>query len=306
MTSVWARNYKDEKLDRDYYAKVNKEGQPMQLQIPQTYQVYSGDGSESLVLDGSNRVIIDSSVSAGPLMIDASENYNLHGRVIHILFIQTTQSIVTFNYPNGDIHLPGTAITTQTLVWPAGLVPTEITADFYGLEDVFMMQNGSSPAPPLHLPAVLNYNVLQDVTNIYDTLVGDYIAFDPAYTDSTNNTTLVYDPADDSFEVTTPGMYYVSLPSCLSGFLDRCVRISIGIKYGGGAFVGRTWGETTLGLTCQTLSLAWAGQLSAGDKIGVFAVYAPGSGAPVGGYGLMNGLNTQTEEARNFIQILQL
>lgn len=307
MTSPWARNYKDEKLDRDYYAKVDKEGKPMQLQIPQTYQVYTGTGGESITLDGSNRVIIDSTVSAGPLIISAAENYNLHGRVVHILFTRLTLSDITFTYPNGLIHLPGTASTTTSLVFAAGLLPTEIVADFYGLEDVFMVQQSSSPAPPLHLPAVLNYNVLQDAANVYDTELGANIQFDPAYTDSTNNSTVVWNAAEGVFDIVTDGMYFINLPSCLSGFLTRCVRISIGIQYGGGAFTGRTWGETTLGLTCQTLSLGWAGALSAGDKIAVFSVYAPGAGLPpTGGFGLMNGLNTQTEEARNFIQIMQL
>jgi len=230
----------------------------------------------------------------------------LHGRVVHMIFTRLTASNVTFNYPNGEIHLPGTAAVVQSLLWPSGQMPTEIIADFYGLADVFMVQQASSPSPPMHLPAVLNYNVLQDVGNLYDTELGNSILFDPAYTDSTNNTTLLYDPVDGTFEVTTDGNYFVSAPSCLSGFLDRCVRIVIGIQYGGGIFLGRAWGETSLGLTCQSLPLSWAGTLTAGDKIALFSSFAPGAGVPAGGYGLMNGLNTQTEEARNFIQIMQL
>lgn len=307
MTSTWARNYVDEELDREYYAHVTKEGHPLQRQIPQTYQRYTGLGGETMVLDGSNRVIINSTLSGGPLILDASQNYNLHGRVIHILFTQITQSTVTFTYPNGLIHLPGTASTSTSLVWASGQLPTQVIADFYALTDVFLVETSQSPAPPVHLPAVLNYKVLESASNLYDALINSPesgLYWDPNHVDSSNTSTITYDPVTSEFTINTDGMYYVSSNHSLRGFLDRACRIVIATR-SGGTYFGRTWGVTSGGLINQNLSLSWAGFLSAGDTIVVASSYEPELPAPAA-YGLMNGINTQDTTASNFIQILQL
>lgn len=304
MTSTWATNYVSQKLDREYYLQCTKEGHPLQRQVPQTYQNYTGVGAESIALDGSDRLIIDSDLASGPLIINALDNQNLHGRVIYIVLVQTTQSAITLNY-DGEIHVPGSETTTNVMVFPAGQTPTTFILDFYGLEDMMISESNTVPGPPIHLPAILNFPILQDVTNIIDPSSAARLAFNPADTDSRNTTTITYDVALKVFTVATAGEYSIFFTPSLRGNLDRCVRIVIGIDTGG-VFTGRTWGVTSAGLTNQNLSLSWGGYLNAGDQIAITSQYEPTLGVPGTGYNLMNGSNTQTITAKSFIQIQQL
>lgn len=306
MTSTFAINHVSPLLDREYHLQATKEGHPLQKQVPQTYQKYDGAGQAIIALDGSNRLIIESDLASGPLVINALDNQNLHGRVIHIVLTRTTLSAITLNYANGSIHVPGSEATANALVFPAGQTPTTFVLDFYGLEDMMITETATVPGPPVHLPAVLCYPILQDATNVFDNSSQSVVKFNPVDADSRNTTTMTYNAVTGIFDVNTAGEYVVIFSGSLRGNLDRCLRMIIAVSVSG-SFTGRTWGNTVPGLTNQNVSLAWGGYLNAGDQINITSQYEPALGVPGTGYGLMNGLNTQnTGTSKSFIVIQQL
>lgn len=315
MTSIFARNYNEKKLDRDYFLQTTKEGHPLQKQVPQTYQRYTGLGQESIDLDGSNRLVLETDLASGPLVIKAEDHYNLHGRVVHVLLTRTLQSPLTFDFgPDGLIHVPGSEATSTTLtLGSVGQTPTTFILDFYSLTDVMVTAEGSAiPGPPIRTPTVLNYVMALDEANVLDNELASTanitrrVQFDPDYVDSTNMTTVTYDETDKEFLISTSAFYVIMWDASYRGFLDRCLRNVITVQTGGG-YRGRTWGVTSGGLVNQNISLCWAGFLNAGDVFYIESHYEPTIGPPNdGNYGLMNGVNTQNVTSRNFIKVIQL
>lgn len=85
MTSNLATNAVLPGLDREYFLQGDKNGFPLNKQVPKTVQSYSGPGNASLVLDGSDFVVITGTVAGGDLTIDLTDNQtfnNLIGRSI--------------------------------------------------------------------------------------------------------------------------------------------------------------------------------------------------------------------------------
>lgn len=304
MTSTFARNFKYGPLDAEHYLRTNKEGQPLQGQIPQTYQRYDGQGGESLEIDGSNRLVIDSDLSGGPLIINASANYNWYGRVVHILFLQALANSATFIYPNGEIHTVGTEVTVNALVVPAGQSPIELICDFYALNDVLVTSTSTGtwpPVPPSDGAGVLNFEMLHTNTWSMDNVAPANIRWDPASVQSYNGTSVTYNGVNNTFLINEDSDYFISTSLCLRGFLDRCLRITLDFGSPNTAVLG----ETAVGLTCQSLTGTWGGRLLAGTVISVQSQASPLIAAPVPA-GQMNGLNTQVGlTGSNFIQIIQ-
>lgn len=73
MTSTFATNFVSSKLSKKHYLETNTQGQPLQGQVPLTYQVYSGTGNETVPYDGSDIFVLNSTLAAGALTVDFSE-----------------------------------------------------------------------------------------------------------------------------------------------------------------------------------------------------------------------------------------
>lgn len=78
MTSTLATNFVDPLLDVVRYLRVDKEGVPLQKQVPTTVQTYTGAGNVAIVPDGSEVLWVNSTLASGVLTVDftSTANYN--------------------------------------------------------------------------------------------------------------------------------------------------------------------------------------------------------------------------------------
>lgn len=306
MTSKWARNYVSEGLDRDYYLHTNKEGQPLQGQVPQTYQRYTGVGPESIAIEGTNRIVLESNLSGGPLVINALDNYNLHGRVVHIVVPQTLQNALTLNYANGLIHTDGTDTTSDILVFSAGRAPCVITMDFYGLTDVFVsVSDPDGPNPPATQTRIL-YSYLLEGTQTLDNEVAQRLEWEdpPTY----NSSSIVYDAVYREFEITRAKEYIIKAVIRGMGFLDRTLLVTLNEGSAPDtSFAVMDIGHTQTGNVDFYVALEWAGYLPVGQRISVNSMLSSYSPPIDPGYGLMTADNIRIDVPLfSFIEFIEL
>ena len=86
MTSLLALNARlPSAISRKRYLKADKEGVPLDKQVPRTYQVYEGTGGETIDYDGSSEIVILSDLPNGPLTVALGQiPSNLLGRWLTI------------------------------------------------------------------------------------------------------------------------------------------------------------------------------------------------------------------------------
>lgn len=85
MTSTLANNTVLRRLARPYHLETTKEGAPLQGQVTQTVEYYTGAGGVSVVPQGKNVFYVDSTLAGGALNINltATQNYsNMIGRSV--------------------------------------------------------------------------------------------------------------------------------------------------------------------------------------------------------------------------------
>ena len=78
MTSPLATNFVDPGLAPVHFLHVDKEGVPLQKQIPLTVQSYTGAGGVTIQPDGSEVLWVNSTLATGALTVGltATANYN--------------------------------------------------------------------------------------------------------------------------------------------------------------------------------------------------------------------------------------
>jgi len=78
MTSPLARNKVVTNLNRTYHLETDKEGFPLQGQVPLTTEYYTGAGGVSIVPQGKNVLFVNSTLAGGALNINLTntQNYN--------------------------------------------------------------------------------------------------------------------------------------------------------------------------------------------------------------------------------------
>lgn len=305
MTSPFARNHVKNKLDRDYYMQATKEGLPLQGQVPQTYQRYSGVGSESINFDGSARVVFESDLAGGPLSVDINNGHDMHGRVINLVLTRTLQNDLVINYPDGKIHTPGTDATTTSFTIRDGQVPAVFEFDFWSIEDVTVSSKTDAPGPPVRIPGALYFRLDATTTNTLDPQNARRIQWSTT-SPSFNNTTLTIDANRDTLTVQDEGVYHISYPHSYYGNLDRAVRTMLATKKPSVATVFPSACHTVGGLVTQNGLVEATLYLTPGEEVWIQSQYAPGGPAPSGGYGLMNGQTVETESNVNALSIIQL
>lgn len=133
MSNPAATNYVDSGLDREYYLKTDKEGVPLQGQVPQSQQTYSGAGGVSIVPDGSN-VLFISGTMAGALVIDLTDDAdyrNMIGRTLTVVATDDHVGTITVDITgNGRSFLSSVALETGDQALVATTVPTVFQIHF--------------------------------------------------------------------------------------------------------------------------------------------------------------------------------
>lgn len=106
-------------MDKERPLLVDKNGAPLNKQVPRLQQQYNGAGGETILFDGSNSLFVSGAL-AGVLTINATSVANLRGRNIAIYVRGGVGQNVVVNFPVAGypIYVTGAAgagATTQTI-----------------------------------------------------------------------------------------------------------------------------------------------------------------------------------------------
>lgn len=99
--------------DKKRYLKVNKEGAPINKQVPRTYQNYTGTGG-SLAYDGSSEIRINGATLVSPLTIQFGPIANVRnwvGRSVSINVFTPNARTITLNSSPAFMVINGTSLT---------------------------------------------------------------------------------------------------------------------------------------------------------------------------------------------------
>lgn len=99
MTSPLAKNYiSTPQGQRKYYLEADKNGVPLQLQVPMTHEEYIGNGNQTVEPKGCDFFTVAAPL-AGPLTIDFQTNgQNYFARRIRVLVIGGVGQDVIINF----------------------------------------------------------------------------------------------------------------------------------------------------------------------------------------------------------------
>lgn len=104
--------------ERQRFLKVDKNGFPVDKQIPRTWQNYSGAGGVTVIPDGSNSFNV-LGVLAGVLTLNCTDVSNFIGRSLNVTVRGGATQNVVINFPAAgyDVRVKGTAgsVTTYTI-----------------------------------------------------------------------------------------------------------------------------------------------------------------------------------------------
>lgn len=301
MTSRFATNFNDGGLSPVRYLRVDREGVPLQGQVPLTFQTYSGTGNETIVYDGSYCLIIDSTLSAGALTVDFSAMNNYMGRYCDIVLTSVLASSFIMDFGAGYVVVPGVGEVHSTST-PVGFGPSSAMLVFYSLTraallknlvtipstiipgdegDVLTTHNGFAEwLPPTTADSVkiLTYNWSTDAANELNDNTGLAIIWDTNSANAVNQTDLVLsgtggDPANTArfFTTATEANYEISWDAFVIGPLTTCLRQWIAVN---SDII--TYKECAFGLTGQSAGGKCTVHLVPGDIIAIYSGNASG------------------------------
>ena len=158
MTSKFANNFQFNKCGVVHYLEVNREGQPVQGQVPLTYQVYAGDGNETLAYDGSNVLVLDTDLSGGALTIDFSAMNNWFGRSVQFIANTALLNDCTLDFGAGTIYEPPFVGSSNTKVFDAAQTP--VTTQLHFINPTTAVMTNNPITDPSNIAAGADYTVL--------------------------------------------------------------------------------------------------------------------------------------------------
>lgn len=302
MTSKVATNFVFSKLKRKHFLEANEQGQPLQGQVPLTYQVYSGTGGETVVYDGSDVFVLNSTLSGGNLVVDFSAMQNWYGRSTQFIAYRTLLNDCTMDFGTGDIYFPPFTGSSHNIV----LTPTSspATAKWVYVDPSTAVVTYNPSIPPSRIipgsagqvlttnastgvvdwedpvavsPKTLAFKVSTDASNDYNTNTAVPLLFEETLLNDTTLTLL--NPAPNLvsiFTVTTKTKYTISYSFFSVHDPTIASRGFIGIN-------SDIWcyQESALGLTGQTLTGSVTLDLDVGDTFAVYVGNAAGTVTPL-------------------------
>ncbi len=275
MTSSFAQNYIDSGLGTKFYLQTNKEGQPLQRQVPKTYQNYTGAGNINLIYDGSDVLIINSTLAAGVLTIDFTQNKNLFGRTMEMVMLQPALNNIVFNYAPGQLYAPGVApAPTQTL--PLGVGPILVHFNFFDIDKAIGCA-WDLPTGVFSSETSLTFQISTNGLNELNTALGQPVIWDTTTGQNDTNLTLSGPVPNTAniFTVTQQGKYQITFDIEGVGSLASNLGASILINA-----APVTEMDATQGLTGQFLHGEVVMNLNVGNTIAIQCgnVAGPNSG----------------------------
>ena len=105
MTSPLANNFVNHPQGQIFYSRVDKDGNPLQGQVPKTMETYSGVGGVDYIPNGKDYLVV-SGLGTGVLNIDltANQDYNnMIGRTITVYVMPSAGHNVTVDITGGPV-----------------------------------------------------------------------------------------------------------------------------------------------------------------------------------------------------------
>ena len=210
MTSEYSTNYIDSNLNTKYFLETDKNQRPLQKQVPKTYQTYTGTGNETLTYNGSDVLIINTTLAAGVLTIDFTQNKNLYGKTLEMIMLQPALNNIVFNYAPGQLYAPGVApAPTQTL--PLGVGPILVHFNFFDIDKAIGCA-WDLPTGVFSSETSLTFQISTNGLNELNTALGQPVIWDTTTGQNDSNLTLS-GPVPNTvniFTVTQQGKYQIT------------------------------------------------------------------------------------------------
>lgn len=142
MTSPLATNAeRTTDISRQRFLEVNENNQPLDGQVPRTYQEYTGDGGEVVVLDGSDQFICTTDVPAGVLVLTVGGQTgirNLLGRIIRLTFPVGIANDVELDVAPGMLTVTQNGVPSTGYTFTGPMTPFDVELQFYEDLTVFV------------------------------------------------------------------------------------------------------------------------------------------------------------------------
>ena len=152
MTSLTSKNASlTPATTKIHYLLADKNGFPLNRQVPKTYQEYRGVGGETITYDGSDELVIYADLLTGNLIINfgsgtVSSFMDLIGRSVVIQVNGATNRTITLNTAPIFMKINGTALTQLTNVIPGDGKSKSITMYFNSVNQINIDYGASSSA----------------------------------------------------------------------------------------------------------------------------------------------------------------
>lgn len=306
MTSRFATNYVFRPQGQVNYLEVDRDGTPLQGQVPLTYQRYSGTGNTTIAYDGSDVLLLDSTLSAGPLTVDFSAMNNYLGRSVQFLCEKAILNNVVLDFGSGELYVPPLTSPLNSTILSPDRSPTTNILTFYDINKAMIVSNPTVfpsniipggpgqvlttnagtgvvdwETPASAIPKSLNFSWSTDGANNLNDGTAQQISWIEDL--ANNNTTLILGGGTapgtcQNFEVTQEGPYTITHQEFIIADPSIAYRNFISVVN-----LSSVWAynESSLGLTGSRTSGSVTLNLQEGDIISVFSGNAAGPGTVV-------------------------
>lgn len=299
MTSRFATNYVFKSQGQVQHLQVDRDGAPLQGQVPKTYQRYSGNGNSTVVYDGSDIFVLNSTLSSGPLTIDFSAMNNYLGRSLQFLCEKITTNNVVLDFGTGELFVPPISTPLNSITLTPDRTPTAAIMTFYDISKAMIVYNPTAfpsdiiPGGPgqvlttnagtgivdwedVPLPKTLNFKWSTDLANNLNDVTAQQISWieDPP----NNNTSLTLGGGTapgtcQTFTVTQAGPYTITNQEFVIADPSIAYRNFISVVN-----LSSVWGynESSIGLTGSRTNSSVTLNLQVGDIIAAYMGNADG------------------------------
>lgn len=219
MTSRFATNYVSSGVSRKHYLESNRDGFPLQNQIPRTIQSYTGNGNQTIPLTTYNVLSIESVLNAGALTLTCIDTQNYLGRSVSIESRDTIVNNIVINYGTGGFIRAGIddAVLPSTYTIPAGTPPFKLDLDFAGFDRCFVSFGSGIAVRP---PDFASLNISTNANNDLNTALGRAVLWAPVVVGSSSlQANLGAGAQIESFTATRAGFIEVQSVIGLNGNL---------------------------------------------------------------------------------------
>lgn len=277
MTSRFATNHRFSQQGNVRYLETGSDGQPLQGQVPLTYQVYQGNGNATIDYDGSNVLFIDTALPSGDLTVSFDSMKNFLGRSTKLVVSTQLTNDVILDFGSGWVYTPPTVAPAHDITFANTDSPFAAELVFFDIDKAVLSTNTAASTGGA-APKSLAFK--WDTT---DTNLNSNTALQVQWTvDAGNNDTSL--TLGGGLGAGLCGQFTVTRDTVYSINADCFIVSDPAIAYR--AFIGINndiwcYQESALGLTGQKVSASLTKSLVIGDIIAYYIGNAQGTVTPV-------------------------